>query len=340
MTLQSERVTVERPAPVCATDVGQRRTTDRRRLLQLTLAGLWLIDGVLQLQPFMFTTGRSGFSGMLNATADGNPQTIAQSIHWNASIVSYHPGLTNGLFALIQVLIGLGIAGRRTVKPALAASIVWSLGVWWFGEGLGGVLHGDGTPIGGGPGAVLFYALLAVVLWPAERGGAHSLSVAARGVGEVASKAMWAVLWALMAFLTMIGSGRSPQGVRDVIDHASQGEPSWLATLDRHVESLISQQGLTVAVVLTATFLVVAVAIFLPPPFVRATLVVAMVTAAVIWLFGQNLGMILAGGTTDPNSGPLLVVLALAYWPLRPHPATQAASTPGIGTAGQLAKAV
>jgi hypothetical protein len=28
--------------------------------------------------------------------------------------------------------------------------------------------------------------------------------------------------------------------------------------------------------------------------------------------------MILAGGATDPNSGPLLALLALAYWPAKP----------------------
>jgi hypothetical protein len=39
------------------------------------------------------------------------------------------------------------------------------------------------------------------------------------------------------------------------------------------------------------------------------------VVAALTWVIGQALGMILATGATDPNSGPLLVLLALAYWP-------------------------
>jgi hypothetical protein len=46
--------------------------------------------------------------------------------------------LLNTVFATIQVLLGLGIAYRLAVRVALAASIAWSLGVWWFGEGLGG----------------------------------------------------------------------------------------------------------------------------------------------------------------------------------------------------------
>ena len=36
---------------------GQRVPRDVRRALQLTLAAIWLLDGLLQLQPFMFTAG-------------------------------------------------------------------------------------------------------------------------------------------------------------------------------------------------------------------------------------------------------------------------------------------
>ena len=39
--------------------------------------------------------------------------------------------------------------------------------------------------------------------------------------------------------------------------------------------------------------------------------------AMVIWAVGEAFGMILAGGATDPNTGPLLAILALAYWPAR-----------------------
>jgi len=38
--------------------------------------------------------------------------------------------------------------------------------------------------------------------------------------------------------------------------------------------------------------------------------------------------MILASGATDPNSGPLLVLLALAYWPIT---AAAAAAAPAEG---------
>jgi hypothetical protein len=42
----------------------------------------------------------------------------------------------------------------------------------------------------------------------------------------------------------------------------------------------------------------------------------------VIWVAVQNFGGILAGGATDPNSGPLVILLALTYWPLANNRAT------------------
>ncbi len=47
-----------------------------------------------------------------------------------------------------------------------------------------------------------------------------------------------------------------------------------------------------------------------------------------IWVVVQALGGILASGATDPNSGPLLVLLALAYWPARTPPTKPAAEPP------------
>jgi hypothetical protein len=60
--------------------------------------------------------------------------------------------------------------------------------------------------------------------------------------------------------------------------------------------------------------------------------------AIVIWVVGEGFGMILAGGATDPNSGPLLMLLALTYWPLRTVSAsTAAASAVSANAEGELA---
>ena len=68
----------------------------------------------------------------------GNPALVASPILWNAHLVGQHPVPLNAVFATIQLLLALGIAWRPTVRLALGASVGWALGVWWFGEGLGG----------------------------------------------------------------------------------------------------------------------------------------------------------------------------------------------------------
>ncbi len=46
-----------------------------------------------------------------------------------------------------------------------------------------------------------------------------------------------------------------------------------------------------------------------------AALLLSVLVALVIWVFGENFGGLLTGQATDPNTGPLLILLAVAYWP-------------------------
>jgi hypothetical protein len=286
---------------------------DARRALQLVLAAIWLLDAVLQDQSFMYS---KAFSQMIRGTAAGNPGVIARPITWNANLVEHHAVLLNTVFATIQLLIGLGIAFRPTVRVALAGSIAWASAVWWFGEGLGGVLSGAANPFNGAPGAVIIYALLAVLLWPAGR-VARAPFTAARAVGAHIARALWLVLWLSLAYFALTPPNRAPQALNGVITAMETGEPGWLITLDNGAASLVRGQGLAASVFLAVALVVIAVGVYLRPTAAKTTLVLAMVVAAVIWVFGEALGGILTGVGTDPNSGPLLALLALAYWPLR-----------------------
>ena len=315
-------------APSVAFGFGTRRSRrDLQRTFQLVLATLWLLDAVLQLQPVMFTRGPNGFSGLLDGMAAGNPSWIAHTITWNASNVYHYPILADSVFAGIQFLIAIGIVYPRTIRPALALSIVWALAVWWFGEGLGGVLSGRATPFGGGPGGVLFYAVLAVLLWPSD--GTDRPFVAARSVGVGAAKAIWAALWALLALLCLVGSGRSPQALRALVVGMDRGQPGWLTRMDVSSASILFHHGTTMAVLLAIVCLAVAGGVFLPPPVTQFGIVLAVVVFALIWLAVENVGGILAGGATDPNSGLPIVLIAVAYWPPPTTPAMSQGPTPG-----------
>jgi hypothetical protein len=305
---------------------------DTRRVLQLCLAGVWLLDAILQYQSWMFT---KPFGQMLAGTAAGNPAFIARPITWSAGIVEHHPVPTNAAFATIQLLLALGIAWRPTLKLALGASVVWSLAVWWLGEGLGEVLNSAASPVSGAPGAVILYALLAVLLWPAERGEAPAPFVAARAVGAPVARALWLVLWASLAYFSLMPANRAPQALHDMIAGMGDGEPGWLASLDSGAARLLVHQGLAASIVLAIIFAFIAVGVFLPDTPARVALITAIVVSILIWVFGEALGEIFTGGATDPNSGPLLALLALAYWPARAASASALAPTAAATPAQQ-----
>lgn len=142
------------------------------RVAQVVLGLIWLIDGILQFQPYMF--GKTFITGVILPNAPGQPGVIADPITWIAHLIEPHVALFNGFAATLQVLIGLGLLYRRTVRPALLVSFVWIVGIWVTGEGLGGFFNDTANPLTGAPGAALLY-LIAVWTWK-RRGLGRSLA--------------------------------------------------------------------------------------------------------------------------------------------------------------------
>jgi hypothetical protein len=283
---------------------------DGRRKLQLALGASWLLDGILQFQPSMFT---KAFPAMLAGTSAGNPAFVAGPVNWSAGLITHHLVVLNAIFAVTQVGLGLGIAWRPTLRLALAASVLWSLAVWFLGEGLGGVLAGTASLADGAPGAVVLYALLAVLLWPA-REKRPARRIASRAVGERTALVLWTVLWASLAYFALQPGDRTPNGLSDEIKAMAAGQPTWVAWPVTHTASLLAGQGLLTASLLAAALAVTAAGVWLSPRIARAAIVLALLLAAFGWL-AQGLGALFTGAATDPSSGPLLILLALAYWP-------------------------
>ena len=68
--------------------------------------------------------------------------------------------------------------------------------------------------------------------------------------------------------------------------------------------------GLAVAFGLAAAGLLV-------PATARAAVLIAALAAAFIWVAGEHFGSLFSGSATDPNAGPLLLLIAAAFWPHR-----------------------
>ena len=104
---------------------------------------LWVLDGALQLQSFMFTRG---FAHQIIApAAAGQPWFVSGPVRWNASLIAHQPVLFDAAFAGIQLAIGVGLLIPRTCRIAIIGSVLWAGGVWHSGEGMGELAGGHAT---------------------------------------------------------------------------------------------------------------------------------------------------------------------------------------------------
>jgi hypothetical protein len=282
--------------------------SDAPRTAQTVLGLIWLLDGGLQFQSFMY--GR-GFVAMLASMAAGQPGWLHDSVIWGAHTMQQDPALWNTLFALTQVAIGVGLLYRRTVKGALVLSFVWTLVVWWFGEAFGMLFMTMASPLTGAPGAVSLYALIGAMVWPNDRPGGL--------FGVYGARLAWGAVWALMAWLWLQAPSSSANAISGAIQAAPSGM-SWLSTVQDWATTATKGNGLVFALVLAGLSVAIAVAVaanWHPKPF----LLLAAALSLAYWVFGQGLGGIFQGGATDPNAAPLFVVLAYVLYSLVDTPA-------------------
>jgi hypothetical protein len=299
-----------------------RESVGIRRWLQLGLGLVWLLDAALQFQPFMF--GRGFVTQIIDPSAMGSPATVANSVSASGQVILAHPALFNTGFAVVQLAIALGLFWRRTARAALAGVIIWGLAVWWLGESFGMLFSGSASPLTGAPGAALLYVLLAVLAWPHKpasgrvtgRKPSARTSLAQSGIpGRRWSLVLWVVIWGGFAALMLQPQVRAPGALRAAVGGMASGQ-NLLASLDRSAAGLLGSAGLVPALIFAVVFAVIAIGLFVPGA-ARPVLVLAAVLAVAIWVIGENFGGLASGSATDPNTGPLLLLLVAAYWPRR-----------------------
>jgi hypothetical protein len=293
-----------------------------RGSLQLCLGLLWLLDAALQFQPYMFSPFFA--TQVILPAAAGNPVIIASSITWAGHAMLQHAALYNAIFAMIQLVIAVGILVRRTRKLALAASIAWAVAVWWFGEGLGGIFTGA-SPLVGAPGSVIIYALIAILLWPADRKPVSPAASAAESspLGPFGARILWLAVWTSFCFFLLLPGNRAADAVSQVVS-VTDGQPGWVTTVMNAVAGIAGQHGLAISIALTVLCAFAAAGVQ-SRRLVRPALAVAAAVALFFWI-AEGLGGILTGQGTDPNSGLVLVLLAACFWPHRvPHVSAAAA---------------
>lgn len=304
-----------------------RESRGARRWIQIALGVIWLLDAGLQYQPYMFT--RAFPTQVIEPAGAGSPGFVAHPVTFAGQLMLHNEVAFNALFATIQLAIAVGLLWRPTVRAALTGSIVWGLLIWWLGEGLGGVFTSSASPITGAPGGALLYALIAVLAWPSRRAVDGDSVAAGSPLGGRWARIAWLALWGSGAYFLLLTANQAAGALRATIIGGADGEPSWIGSIERSAGSLIGTHSTAVTIGLAVLFVIIALGVFVPAA-IRPVLVLALIIAAAIWVLGQSFGEMATGQATDPNTGPLLILLAAAYWPLartrRGSPASAAAS--------------
>ncbi len=299
-----------------------------RRGLQIALGCIWLLDGLLQFQSYMYS--HAFITEIIEPTAKGQPGFISDPILTLAHFYGHDLTLWNTLAAEIQCAIGLGlILSRRTVRPALFVSFAWAFVVWWFGEGFGTILSGAPvSPLMGAPGAVLVYGLIGLLVWPKDPEGERSVAEGERSVadggllGDRGGLVVWSLLWLEAAVLWMLNVDRSKGAIHEQIAGMASAAPHWLATTQSSVANASQGDGATIATLLALASVLIALGVW--TRWRPGALALGVVLSLAYWVFGQSLGgPFWAGQATDVNTGPLFVLLAFTLMP-RPSPSRRA----------------
>jgi len=295
-----------------------------RKALQRVLGLLWLIDGLLQLQPQMFTMNM--VNGVMKPMLRGQPGFIEPSLQFIVNQTTFHLVEVNLLIAVVQILLGLGFLfiPDRWVGELVIASFVWALIVWFGGEGMSMLLTGTASVLSGAPGAVLLYPLLGLAIYPRKQ----SRSLLNDGKAKAGDNGLLprkVLRWVLAGFwifaaLLQLQPNWWQQGQISQTISGMVGQGGLNTVLVDPVLKSIANATANIEIPLNIALIVVFLAIGIGLAVVKerqlpAFLIASIIMSVIIWYFSEAFGMILTGMATDFNSGLLLVVMALAVWP-------------------------
>jgi hypothetical protein len=279
------------------------------RILSWGLGVLWILDGLLQAQPAMATSMFVDMDVVSNLSSQ--PHWLVVLLGAGIQLWTNHPMIAAIFSVVIQVFIGLAIllgAERSLGRIGLYVSLVWSIPVWIYGEGLGDVFTGKASWLLGSPGAVVFYVLGAVwLLLPPRFWQSGQISRWTR---------YWAAgLWlVLAAWQALPGAGYwSTTGLFHIFrNNAFMPQPEvllvpivWIMGISRRNPVFINGIMVTLMAYLGVSLLAKKIG--------RVFWMITGLWLLASWWLGQDFGIV-GGVGTDPQSAPLFLLLMLGGW--------------------------
>jgi cytochrome oxidase Cu insertion factor (SCO1/SenC/PrrC family) len=300
-----------------------------RRILRVSFGILWIVDGILQVQPQM----AAGLPAqVVQPAATSSPGWVQAVVNAGGTIWSFHPVQAAAAAVWIQAGIGLWMLVARDGWSSRLAGLggaAWGLIVWVFGEAFGAIFAPGLSWLSGAPGAVTLYIVAGALLalparaWAGQRLGRLLLA----GTG-----AFWLGMAVLQAWpgrgYWQGGADGTLTGMID--DMAGLSQPAPQARVIHGVASFTSAHGPWVNLAAVVTLALAGLALIAGagaaagPAWLRAALparprvlwvVIPAATALclIVWVLIQDFG-IPGGLGTDPNSMvPWMVLLWTGY---------------------------
>ena len=287
-----------------------------RRILRIGFGALWVIAGLLQLQPEMPIGLPTTVISPMAASAPGWVQSMV-SLGTDAWL--RHPII--GAVAIVWLQLGLGLwllfADRGWLSRVAGwASAGWAMVVWVLGNAVGGLFVSSLSWMNGAPGAPLFYALAGVAiglpsLWFQRR---RWLEWSSRGFGLLLVLLAILQAWPGRGFWTG-GTATKPGSIVSMAQSmAAVHQPSLTASIQSHVATFAVHGSWLINLLVVAGLAVAGVG-FLRSRASTVALAarVYLVLAVVNWIFIQDLGLF-GGVATDVNSMIPSALVAVALW--------------------------
>lgn len=269
-----------------------------KRILTVGLGGLWLLDGILQLQPAMFTNGF--VNAVLAPNTQGQPNMIGTAVTFGIHLFDTHLIWFNLASALLQLLIGVLLLfpfSKKIQSLGLWLSAGWALIIWIGGEGLGNIFTGSATFYTGAPGSALLYLLLTLALFYSFEKKLPLVAGIIFFFGALLN--VMPMFWqpSMLSMLSVTPAIANPLG------------------------AIGSQWTIFGNVIAVDILIFLGIFLVLLPR--RSVAWITIIFLALAWGLGQGFGGLLTfpGGTaTDPNSAPLLILFLLPIFFIEKSP--------------------
>lgn len=276
------------------------------RFLKISLGILWLIDGILQLQPEMPYVF---LPYVLQPTLSSSTSGVYNIVLFGYNIWATHPVLYNAIASVIQLFLGIGLIldlNRRSTMLVLVLSAAWAFAVWVFGEGFGGIFNAGSSFLSGLPGSALIYFFISVFVL---------VSILGWRIEKLIPPLMASIFIISFAFEVLpasdFWSGYSLSRIPYNLIFLYQ--PRFLAESFIYFTDSFIKYDFYWNILFSACFLLAAI-FWIVRPYIASIVSIPVIFFA--WWVGQDFGII-SGYGTDPNTGlPLLMICfsLLAYY--------------------------